>query len=320
LRVHINRIVNMKLDFLICGSANDAFYSQIAFFRLCLNNLGGHYSAARLVAVFGNQDEDQLPPRWERHFNGIEVEWVQKPCGSDPNHKLQHERRFDLIREDADFAFMCDADVAIQNQFDSLLAELLIKPALVGVIAHYHFPWGERKRLPEVDWVELSMKILGKEINRPYRYTLYPEGEDHRAPFYINYGLFGGTPDLLKQFFARDRIIQPKIAEIVDGWWAAQISIALTSFDLDLPVRSLPMRYNFPNDAIADNLYPEELKNVVFMHYLRNQHNGQPTFYRHKIFVNEMEFRNFIEGNYEGSNSVFRDFVLNITNGKYPFP
>ena len=44
----------MKLDFLLCGSANDAFFSQIAFFRLCLNALGGVYSDARVVAVFGD--------------------------------------------------------------------------------------------------------------------------------------------------------------------------------------------------------------------------------------------------------------------------
>jgi hypothetical protein len=42
---------DFRLDFVIPASPNDGFYSQIAFFRLALDRLGGIYRQARLVAV-----------------------------------------------------------------------------------------------------------------------------------------------------------------------------------------------------------------------------------------------------------------------------
>lgn len=304
----------MKFDFLISASPNDGFFSQIAFFKLCLDRIGGDYANARIVAVFGDHNIEAIPGEWRRYFEDIEVEWAHPLGAVNPHHRAQHDRRFEIIRQDADLAFLCDADVALMTPLDDLVHNLIARPALAGVIAHYHFPWHGRVADPNVDWPEISIAVIGRDIDRPYRYSLLGKDTPPVAPFYINYGFLAGSPGLLKEFYLRDRQLRPLVADLIGHWWAPQVSLALTCADLQLPTVALPMRYNFPNDPVADNLYPEELDGVLLMHYLRLNE-----FKRDEIWVSENKFLELIESRFHGSNEIFRNFVKNATNGNYPF-
>jgi len=304
----------MKLEFLVCGSATPAFFSQIAFFKLCLNALGEDYADARVVAVFGDHHEEVLPERWRREFDGIDVEWSHSPDFPIPNIANQHEMRVDLIGPDADIAVLCDADIAPMRRFDDLSQDILSRPALAGVIAHYHFTMAGRERRPDVDWREVARAVIGKHIQRPYRYTLLDKTAQDEAPFYINYGVYIGTPELMKKVHRRDRQISDNVGELGLEFFKYQVSLALACHDLGVPTMSLPMRYNFPNDPKADALYPDELKDVVFFHYLRRNQ-----FQRELIFSDPASFEKFIVADLQGSNRVFQDFVKRITGDTFPF-
>ncbi len=129
----------MKLDFIICGSLNNAFLSQIAFFRLCLDALGSDYKNARLVAVFGDHSEEVIPTRWKPHFKNIEVVWSHPVWEINPDHRAQHYLRFENMRPDADLVIICDADIALLRPFPDLIKMCKRQPAVFGVIAHGHF-------------------------------------------------------------------------------------------------------------------------------------------------------------------------------------
>lgn len=298
---------------MICGSPNDAFCSQIAFFRLCLDALGGIYKDARLVAVFGDDVCQSLPGRWQDHFLNIEVKWVPRNDFLEFSYNAQHYARFKYIREDADFATICDADVALFGPFGELLDQLSKAPALAGSIAHFG-PWQDPELSKPCDWDILSTAVLGKKIDKPHKYTLMESDESAETPFYINYGVLIGTPELLNEFYEREKRLRSKVISETNSWWGAQLSLALTCVDAGLPTRALPMRYNFPNDPTADRMYPDEMENIVFMHYLRTD-----VFDRHKIFTSKEEFDNFVKLELKGSNKVMQREVLNITQGKYPF-
>lgn len=305
----------MKLDFLLCGSPTDAFFSQMAFFRLSLDALGGDYRAARVVAVFGDHAEARVPAGWRPHLDRIAVEWAHAPGAPNPMHRAQHDRRFTLIRPEADLAFLCDADVIPLRPLDTLIEELLETPALAGVIAHFHFSCDGVRGDPDVDWPEIAEMVIGKAIDRPHRYTLLPADAPAQAPFYINYGVLAGPPALLAEVHRRDVALRDRVAAILDDWWAPQVSLALACADLALPTRALPMRYNFPNDPRADRLYPEELGRIVFLHYLR-----LCDFRRDAIFADPSAFRDFLARDLKGSSAVFRERVSAITGGAFPFP
>ena len=304
-----------KLDFLLCGSPTEAFFSQMAFFRLCLDAAGGAFRDARMVCVFENAGDATLSPHWRRHFKGIEVEWVTITAGENPGYRAQHNRRFEVIRDDADLAFVCDADVALVGPCDDLVQQLLARPALAGVIAHFHFSRSpDEIGDPDAIWPKLSSNLLGKPIDRSNHYTLVRPASPATVPFYINYGVLAGPPNLLRAAYARDLQLRDPVEQIVGEFFSAQVSLALSCADLDIPTMALPMRYNFPNDRIADELYPDELEAVVFLHYLRRRY-----FDRGEIFTSEADFDRFLAMELVGSDAVFRDRVAAITNGKYPF-
>jgi len=305
----------MKLEFLLCGSPTEGFFSQMSFFRLCLDRMGGAEAAARLVCVFGDHEVAEIPPRWQPYFDRIEVHWAHAPGAENPSHIQQHERRFDLLDPGADLSVLCDADVAVLAPVRPLAQSLMAEPALAGVIAHYHFPWEGREKQAARDWNELAQAVLGRDIARPYRYTLLAADAPPEAPFYINYGVFAGPPALLAKFHARDQLFRPRVAALLGSWWGPQVSLPLTCEDLNLPVRALQMRYNFPNDPIADQLYPDDMRNIVFLHYLRGG-----AFRRDQVFAQEPVFDAFLRASLEGSNAVFQRHVREVCGGRYPFP
>lgn len=302
----------MKLDFLIPGSPNDGFFSQIAFFRLALDALGGMYRRARLVAVFGDVTVTGLPAVWAPYYHNIDVVWAAPEDFKRLSYLAQGDRRFEVYRPDADLVILCDADTVIMRSFTWLAARLRLKPALGGVLAHYHFPWSSSTGDAARDWNIISKLVIGKEIATPYRYSL---DQIKPAPFYVNYGVFIAPPKLMSKFHSRYREILPRVHEIIGNVFSGQVTISLTVHDLGLPTLALPMRFNFPNDRLADNMYPTEMNSIVFMHYLR-----EGTFNRQKIFSCEVEMNKFLGLELAGSDRLFQKFVTKLTDGHYPFP
>lgn len=330
----------MKYDFLIPASLTDGFCGQIAFFRLCLDALGGDAAQARLVGVFGDPETEALAPRWRKYFDRIGVEWAYSEPGEADTYQAQHYRRFKLVRPDCDLAMFCDADVAPMDQFDEMARLLIDRSAIGGVIAHYHFPSEIRKKAkpladwsmlarklldlglnkkqgkPLADWSILARELLGRELECNYRYTLTPHDQPTEAPFYINYGLLAGPPDVIAEFHACDLEVRERVFALTDSHWGQQISPTFACAAAGLNTVALPMRYNFPNDPQADDLYPEEMKKIVFLHYLRLKH-----FRRDEIFAEPEPFENFVTStNLTGSNGIFSRFVFRLTKGEYPFP
>jgi hypothetical protein len=123
-----------------------------------------------------------------------------------------------------------------------------------------------------------------------------------------------GTPSLLSEFYQREKCLRSKVISETNSWWCAQLSLALTCADSGLPTRALPMRYNFPNDPLADRMYSYEMENIVFLHYLRTD-----LFDRHKIFTSNKEFNSFLSLELQGSNRIMQNHVYDVTQGKYPF-
>lgn len=314
-----------KIEFLLYGSPDDAFYSQIAFFRLSLDQLGDEGRAARVVAVFAAVERSPLPERWARYFERIELHYVD---GDAFRRRLPaSDQRFDLLSSDADCSCLCDADTVLVRPLpEAFLDELKRDPAICGVVAHYPFPIEVDTRRPgipggfypgmphEAAWNALGEMILGRPLERPLRYTLLEGAADDRCPFYVNYGFLAGPPALLRRLYRTMSEIQPVLERTLGGYFVAQISIPLAVELAGLPWRALPMRFNFPNDRNADRLYAAELDQAVLLHYLRNQ-----VFDRHRIFGQQASFDQFLSMTLEGSDRVFQDHVAAITGARYPF-
>ena len=315
-----------RIEFLLCGSPNDAFYSQVAFFRLSLDQLGEAYRAARVVAVFGGEEDPVLPPRWERLFDRIESIHASVEAFREHGYFAASDLRYGFLDPTADISCLCDADTVLVRPLPiEFIEEMKVRPAICGVVAHYPFPisrattddsegHGLFHGMPQAQaWERMGQIVLGRPMPRPLRYTLLEGVEDDRCPFYINYGFLAGPPGLLASLDRQLQEIQPDVSRMVGNEFYGQVGIALAVERAAIPWRALPMRFNFPNDRNADRLYPEELEKVVLLHYLRHT-----IFDRQAIFASRASFEEFLAMRLVGSDRVFQQYAQRITGGVYP--
>ena len=311
----------VRIEFLMCGNPTDAFLSQGAIVRRQLDRLGGDYARARLVFCFGVSEPGPIPERWVPHYENIEVHWADTEEFRRDGNGAQGYKLFQLLDPMADISMICDADTLVLNPFPTaFFDEMRSSPAICGAIGHYPPPLSHDgpaiAELPSDDlglWSLLADRILGRPIAMRHAYSLLRPLRP--CPFYINHGVVAGPPALLAALFEEMRDIIPRIRSVLDNDFCDQLGITLGIERRGLPCRPLPMRYNFPNDPIADELYQEELANVVVMHYLRTDH-----FDRHRIFHKETEFAHFMRAPLSGSNAIFREYVRQLTGGQFPFP
>jgi len=96
--------------------------------------------------------------------------------------------------------------------------------------------------------------------------------------------------------------------------FSGQVALTLAIADAGVSTWALPMRYNFPNDPIAAQMYPDELASVVVYHYLRTA-----AFNRHEIFVDATRYAQFLDAPLSGVDRCFRDAAKAIAGPTYPF-
>lgn len=311
----------MRLEFLMCGSPTDAFWSQAAIFSRSLSFLGPPFASARFVLCVGAPDgRVPLPDRWVPWFRDIEVRWAEMDEYRRDGDGAQGHALFRLIDTTMDVSVICDADTLWIRPLPAAFFDRMREaPAICGVPAHFppslisdrgtaQTPLASHMLL----WERLADEILGCPLPLPHRYSLLPEPEP--CPFYINHGFVAG-PSPLMQSLGRelDRVL-PAVRDTLDNDFYDQIGIAIAVARSGLPCRMLPMRFNFPNDPLADERYPDELENVVLMHYLRTT-----AFDRHRIFAGPAAFARFMELPLTGSNRVFQEHVARLTGGRYPW-
>jgi hypothetical protein len=149
-----------------------------------------------------------------------------------------------------------------------------------------------------------------------YRYTLRRETDapPEPCPFYINLGVVIATPAIFARFHAQHREVIPVVREVLENRFYEQISVPFAAARAGVPQRVLPMRFNFPNDPLAEATYPDEAAAIIQLHYMRTKE-----FHRHRIFADRTAFEAFMEMPLAGSNAVLQAKVRALTGGSYPF-
>jgi hypothetical protein len=311
-----------KLEFLLCGSPVDAFWSQAAMFRLSLDCLGPEYRAARVVFCVGAPHAPvPIPDRWRKWFSRIELHWADPEEYAQIQDGAQGHQLFRLVDNKADISVICDADsLLIARLPDSFISQMQAEPAVCGVIAHFSpslkdyrksrpVPLGDANEL----WRLLGEQILGRSMRVDTPYTLATDGSCGPS-FYINHAFLAAPPSLMTHLGELQEAIRPAVRSVLDNDFYDQIAVAVAVEKGRLSHRALPMRFNYPNDPAADARYPEECENIVLLHYLRTNE-----YDRHKIFANKEEFDRFMKMNLRGSSKVFQLHIEKLTGGEYPF-
>jgi hypothetical protein len=302
---------DVKLDFLIAASPNDGFFSQIAMFRRALDELGGIYRSARLVAVFGDHEKSELPTKWRPYFDRIDIDWADCRDFATMSYHATGYQCFRACRQDADVVVVCDADTILVRSFPELIDRMRNAPALMGVLANQHIPWSESSGDSFEDWQRISRAVIGRDIPCDYRYLLEPE---RVCPFYTNAGFIVATPAIFGSLLHMSERLWPLVDRFMGTYFSTQITTCLAAYVLDLPVLSLPRRYNYANYTGTETFLPDEFENMAVFHYFSTEF-----FNRQRIFTTPVRFEKFLRLELSGANAVFQALIRRLTGGEFPF-
>jgi hypothetical protein len=138
---------------------------------------------------------------------------------------------------------------------------------------------------------------------------------DRSTPFYVNDGMVLFARRAFQEMVHHYLRLRPKLMDrIRDPYFSGQIALALAIAEAGARTCALPMRYNFPNDELADARFPGELENVTIFHYLRTDR-----FDRQQIFASAEGYREFLAMDLVGSNKIFQSRVAELIGREYPF-
>jgi hypothetical protein len=240
----------------------------------------------------------------EAHF-AVDGDWAQSD---------------DLLRcapRDADVILTLDADTFPVASLTGVLDFVLQSGVVAGVIAHYPFPLFPGSSARD-GWRRVTDGIIDAPLDFAFSHTLMPPdtpAEQRLTPYYVNGGVVFFPRPRFEDLVARYLEFRPQLmSRMPNEDFAGQAAIALAIATCRVPATALPMRYNFPNDPIADRLYPDELTQVAVLHYLRTER-----FDRHRIFVNAAEYDRFLSLSLSGSDRVFQQSVEAVIGVEYPF-
>jgi hypothetical protein len=308
-----------KVTFLVPASATPGFLSQIAALQLALRRLPWTRWQADIVVCVGGRpglEETFQLSRWLPHLEDVTIVFP-RARETDGAHDAQVDELYRAAPADSDVLVRTDADALPVANLEPLLDFVLERSAIAGVTAHYRFPAppgvGNREA-----WDTVAQDFLDAPLRFDYSYSLVSpdvSGEEQECPFYLNDGFVLFAREYFDRFAPLYLDTRSHVADrLVDPYYAGQVALALSAARIPLPSVALPLRFQFPNDPVAAEKYPEELENAVVFHYLRTDQ-----FDRQQIFRWRETYSVFLARPLDPPNARFRDSVRTLFGDEYPF-
>lgn len=297
----------MKFEVRVPISPREDFFRRIEFLHRSLRACGGLTAQARLVVSVGDDIEpfdiaDAQP--WSR--DQVTWRWVDREAFRRDSYHATGLDRF-KAKSDADIVLFADGDVIFVAGIDDILESLVHGPMIAGVIAH-------APPKSDTDWDSLFTDAKIPPSRDAYQYSGWRLMCDHSAqqfiPAYYNFGAVFVPGNWLPMLgYVYERSIS--IAENAGfDFFKSQMALTLALYRLGLRRAALDPRYNFPNDPLFNSAYPQDLRDIRILHYLRTD-----IVNRERDFASPEALRVLIEReDLTGSNEVLRRTVQKLAD------
>lgn len=306
-----------KVAILIAASPTRSFYSQVAVLSVALRKLSWSRWHPSVHMYVGGELDIHAYAEWHPHLRDVEISWVSDARFSRDGDWAQSDDVFRFAPLDADVLVAMDADTLPVVELEDLLDCVHDSGCIAGVIAHYPFPLFPDVSLKEA-WEQIARGLTGVRLDFGFAHTLVPAAapaEQRRTPFYLNFGVVLFPRACFEAVASHYLAIRPTLMmRMADPDFSGQAALTLAIAAAGVPTWALPMRFNFPNDPRAEEIYPEELADVAIFHYLRTS-----LFDRREIFTSAELYAAFLDLPLTGVNALFRQAVRRILGPDYPF-
>ena len=263
--------MSVGLEVRVPISPTPDFFRRIHFMAASLRALEPQIGSHLLVICVGGDVEPhdlyQAQP-WSKNYPII-WHWADR-------EKFRRDSFWETSREifrqpiRGRIVICADADVLFIADFSDLLRDLEKEPAVAGVIAHA--PPFRIDQFADT-WRQLSAGYRTPPPLFDYEHTgwgfMVRQEALRLTPPYFNFGMVAAPAAMMQIISGEIERADDFVNAKLDTFFRFQIALTLTIQKHGLPVRALPLRDNFPNDPRFDPQYPEELRNVRILHYLR---------------------------------------------------
>ena len=303
-----------KLAVLIPGSPTPAFYSQVAAFTLALRKLPWRRWEPTVYLYLAAIEDVAALEHWLPHLEDVQLVFASHARFDLHGDWVQTDDRLSLAPRDADVFMAADADLLPVALFEDVLERVAESDSVAGVIAHYPFPAPDT---PREAWASAADGVLESPLDFSFSYTLMDSvgHVDVSTPFYVNFGVVFFSRAVYEAMVPAYLDIRRRLVDrLADPRFAGQVALTFATEATGVSTTALPMRFNFPNDPLAKQMYPEDLEDVRIFHYLRTT-----DFDRHLIFTSAVEYERFLNLPLVGVNRAFQDAVRSVIGVDYPF-
>jgi hypothetical protein len=293
----------MKLEIRIPISPEPHFFRQVLYILRACKALGGSLGDARIVVSVGAACESRdLYAEMPWSAGHVEWHWVDRALFEAQSFAATGNDRFKHAT-DADYVLLLDADTLIVRGVEDLLVGLAINPTIAGVMAH----------VPPFNGMQVNWGDVFAALGRPFppgRFehtgwgTMYGPPADRFGPVYYNFGaVFVPAAFMHDLGIVYEQQLQRVTSAPIHQYFIGQLAFTLSIYELGLPHVALPLRFNFPNYAWADQRATNELGDVRIIHYMAEDVIGT----RRDTWGDEQKFRAFLQRmDLTGSNEVLR--------------
>jgi hypothetical protein len=198
-----------------------------------------------------------------------------------------------------DYVLMLDADVIPVKRFDEWFSER----GLCGVQALV-------SPCTKPDWCLLFQRFGLAAPDMRHVYSGHGIMTAHEmGPLYYNSGVVFGRRELFERLSGEymDAIEFLK-CNLPDTYWFDQIGLALGVAAANLPARTFPLRYNFPNRPAFDRAHQEELADCRFLHAMQTDVVDRDRDFESEEAMNRLCAR----ADLDGSNEILRHRVAEL--------
>jgi hypothetical protein len=274
-------------------SPTPIFFNMVRCLTLSLRRFGGAYRNAPVIVTAGDVAIDHNMASkypWLGPL-GIELHWTTEAQFRAHSYHATVNARFERDYR-SDVVLFLDADILIADAFDEMIQEVHARQLIAAMIApasplqFFKKPttWRDLYRHCGLD---LEPRLCHEHTGWPYYFS--GDLAFRYCPAYFNYGVVCAPAKLMKRIGELYFHYVTKLQEITDEFLVTQMALALVFASLDLPYKTLPVRYNFPNHPMLEALHGSEIARAKFLH-LKENHQIQ----KFELFADPAQIKHMI--------------------------
>ncbi len=306
-----------QVAIITAGSLNAGFLSGIAALSKALQTLSWRRWEPQFHAFLGGERDISPLASWYSHLREVRLTITSQGDFDRKGILAQADASFEATPQ-AEVVMWLDADTFPVADFEQVLDRVADANLVAGAIAHFALPVNG-KRDSAAFWKLVSTDVVSKPLRLCFEHSLVPKDApdaERLCPFSPNCGVVFFPRDGFRKILNLYHSIQAKVAErLADlSYFAGQTALALAIAEAGVGVWNMPLRYNYPNDPLAEKLHPGELQEVSIFHYLRTE-----LYNRRSIFADAKSYRKFLAAPLTGVHEQFQSHVRRILGDDYPF-